>query len=98
MFFCQIWNPEFLSWSGHANIKISCSANFAFWSDESGFSYGSSSKSFEKIMNVVLQFYELHVNYRHLALLCDVMTAKSHLMAITRHGISRQVRNFLFFF
>ncbi|GIY87703.1 DNA-directed RNA polymerase II subunit RPB1 [Caerostris extrusa] len=31
-----------------------------------------------------------YVNYRHLALLCDVMTAKGHLMAITRHGINRQ--------
>lgn len=47
-------------------------------------------KSIEKEMNVVLQFYGLYVNYRHLALLCDVMTAKGHLMAITRHGINRQ--------
>lgn len=30
-----------------------------------------------------------YVNYRHLALLCDVMTAKGTLMAITRHGINR---------
>jgi DNA-directed RNA polymerase II subunit RPB1 len=41
-------------------------------------------------MNAVLSFYGLYVNYRHLALLCDVMTAKGHLMAITRHGINRQ--------
>uniref|UniRef100_A0A069DYA6 DNA-directed RNA polymerase subunit n=1 Tax=Panstrongylus megistus TaxID=65343 RepID=A0A069DYA6_9HEMI len=47
-------------------------------------------KSVEKEMNSVLQFYGLYVNYRHLALLCDVMTAKGHLMAITRHGINRQ--------
>ncbi|CAL8094787.1 unnamed protein product [Orchesella dallaii] len=47
-------------------------------------------KSVEKEMNMVLQFYGLYVNYRHLALLCDVMTAKGHLMAITRHGINRQ--------
>ncbi|XP_051155839.1 DNA-directed RNA polymerase II subunit RPB1 [Leptopilina boulardi] len=47
-------------------------------------------KSIEKEMNTVLQFYGLYVNYRHLALLCDVMTAKGHLMAITRHGINRQ--------
>ena len=53
-------------------------------------------KSVEKEMNAVLQFYGLYVNYRHLALLCDVMTAKGHLMAITRHGINRQV--FLTFF
>ena len=48
-------------------------------------------KSVEKEMNAVLHFYGLYVNYRHLALLCDVMTAKGHLMAITRHGINRQV-------
>ena len=48
-------------------------------------------KSVEKEINAVLQFYGLYVNYRHLALLCDVMTAKGHLMAITRHGINRQV-------
>ncbi|KAK2717573.1 hypothetical protein QYM36_006380 [Artemia franciscana] len=47
-------------------------------------------KSIEKEMNAVLQFYGLYVNYRHLALLCDVMTAKGYLMAITRHGINRQ--------
>ncbi|XP_039954795.1 DNA-directed RNA polymerase II subunit RPB1-like [Bactrocera tryoni] len=47
-------------------------------------------KSIEKEMNNVLQFYGLYVNYRHLALLCDIMTAKGHLMAISRHGINRQ--------
>uniref|UniRef100_A0A2P2HWC8 DNA-directed RNA polymerase subunit n=2 Tax=Hirondellea gigas TaxID=1518452 RepID=A0A2P2HWC8_9CRUS len=47
-------------------------------------------KSVEKEMNAVLMFYGLYVNYRHLALLCDVMTSKGHLMAITRHGINRQ--------
>ncbi|XP_054731469.1 DNA-directed RNA polymerase II subunit RPB1-like isoform X2 [Anastrepha obliqua] len=47
-------------------------------------------KSIEKEMNNVLQFYGLYVNYRHLALLCDIMTAKGHIMAITRHGINRQ--------
>jgi DNA-directed RNA polymerase II subunit RPB1 len=29
------------------------------------------------------------VNYRHLAILCDVMTSRGHLMGITRHGINR---------
>ena len=47
-------------------------------------------KSVEKEIFFVLNFYGLYVNYRHLALLCDVMTAKGHLMAITRHGINRQ--------
>lgn len=48
-------------------------------------------RSVEREMSTVLNFYGLYVNYRHLALLCDVMTAKGHLMAITRHGINRQV-------
>ncbi|KAJ3172288.1 DNA-directed RNA polymerase II subunit rpb1 [Geranomyces variabilis] len=30
-----------------------------------------------------------YVNYRHLALLCDIMTQRGALMAITRHGINR---------
>jgi len=47
-------------------------------------------KSIEKEMDLVLSFYGLYVNYRHLSMLCDVMTAKGHLMAITRHGINRQ--------
>ena len=41
-------------------------------------------------MNHVISFDGSYVNYRHLALLCDVMTTKGHLMAITRHGINRQ--------
>lgn len=47
-------------------------------------------RSVEREIFTVLNFYGLYVNYRHLALLCDVMTAKGHLMAITRHGINRQ--------
>ena len=47
-------------------------------------------KAVEKEMNHVISFDASYVNYRHLALLCDVMTAKGHLMAITRHGINRQ--------
>ena len=34
--------------------------------------------------------YGLYVNYRHLPLSCDVMTAKGYLMAITRLGINKQ--------
>jgi DNA-directed RNA polymerase II subunit RPB1 len=37
----------------------------------------------------VIEFDGSYVNYRHLALLCDVMTTRGHLMAITRHGINR---------
>jgi len=47
-------------------------------------------KAVEQEMNHVISFDGSYVNYRHLALLCDVMTAKGHLMAITRHGINRQ--------
>jgi DNA-directed RNA polymerase II subunit RPB1 len=37
----------------------------------------------------VIEFDGSYVNYRHLAMLCDVMTQKGYLMAITRHGINR---------
>lgn len=37
----------------------------------------------------VIAFDGSYVNYRHLALLVDVMTNRGHLMAITRHGINR---------
>jgi DNA-directed RNA polymerase II subunit RPB1 len=47
-------------------------------------------KAIEKEMFNVISFDGSYVNYRHLALLCDIMTAKGHLMAITRHGINRQ--------
>ena len=47
-------------------------------------------KALEQELNNVLSFDGSYVNYRHVALLCDVMTTKGHLMAITRHGINRQ--------
>lgn len=37
----------------------------------------------------VIEFDGSYVNYRHLALLCDLMTSRGILMAITRHGINR---------
>ncbi|KAK9467549.1 hypothetical protein V1512DRAFT_237214 [Lipomyces arxii] len=43
---------------------------------------------YREILNVIA-FDGSYVNYRHLALLVDVMTARGHLMAITRHGINR---------
>jgi len=36
----------------------------------------------------VIEFDGFYVNYRHLALLCDLMTHRGMLMAITRHGIN----------
>ncbi|KAJ1914006.1 DNA-directed RNA polymerase II core subunit rpo21 [Mycoemilia scoparia] len=43
---------------------------------------------FKEVRNVI-QFDGSYVNYRHLALLVDLMTARGHLTAITRHGINR---------
>ncbi|CAN6481632.1 unnamed protein product [Victoria cruziana] len=40
-------------------------------------------------LRVVISFDGSYVNYRHLAILCDTMTYRGHLMAITRHGINR---------
>ncbi|KAL5518423.1 RPO21_1 [Sanghuangporus vaninii] len=40
-------------------------------------------------MRNVIEFDGSYVNYRHLALLCDLMTHRGTLMAITRHGINR---------
>ncbi|KAJ6451309.1 DNA-directed RNA polymerase II, subunit 1 [Mycena sanguinolenta] len=37
----------------------------------------------------VIEFEASYVNYRHLALLCDLMTHRGTLMPITRHGINR---------
>jgi DNA-directed RNA polymerase II subunit RPB1 len=37
----------------------------------------------------VIEFDGSYVNYRHLAILCDTMTHRGQLMAITRHGINR---------
>ena len=40
-------------------------------------------------LRFVLGSYGIYVNYRHLSTLCDVMTQKGILTAITRHGINR---------
>ena len=47
-------------------------------------------KAIEIELYHVISFDGSYINYRHLALLCDIMTTKGHLMAITRHGINRQ--------
>lgn len=46
-------------------------------------------KAILRELTTVLAFDGSEVNYRHLALLVDVMTSRGHLMAITRHGINR---------
>ncbi|KAK3014995.1 hypothetical protein RJ639_007248 [Escallonia herrerae] len=40
-------------------------------------------------LRAVISFDGSYVNYRHLAILCDTMTYRGHLMAITRHGFNR---------
>jgi DNA-directed RNA polymerase II subunit RPB1 len=40
-------------------------------------------------LRAVISFDGSYVNYRHLAILADVMTYRGHLLAITRHGINR---------
>ncbi|WFD00426.1 DNA-directed RNA polymerase [Malassezia yamatoensis] len=42
----------------------------------------------KEIRNVI-EFDGSYVNYRHLALLVDIMTSQGTMMAITRHGINR---------
>ena len=42
-----------------------------------------------KELRSVIEFDGSKVNFRHLALLCDLMTHHGHLVAITRHGINR---------
>ena len=40
-------------------------------------------------LRAVIEFDGSYVNYRHLAILCEVMTSRGHILAITRHGINR---------
>eukprot|EP00035_Acanthoeca_spectabilis_P006598 m.126620 g.126620 ORF g.126620 m.126620 type:complete len:1758 (-) comp13577_c0_seq1:55-5328(-) len=47
-------------------------------------------KSIDTEMQAVISFGGSYVNQRHLSLLCDTMTSRGYLMAITRHGINRQ--------
>lgn len=42
-----------------------------------------------KELRSVIEFDGAYVNYRHLAMLCDIMPFRGHIMAITRHGINR---------
>lgn len=46
-------------------------------------------KSLINELRFVLGSYGIYVNYRHLSTLCDIMTARGILTAITRHGINR---------
>jgi len=46
-------------------------------------------QALQKELSLVLKAYGIYVNYRHLAILCDVMTQRGQLMSITRNGINR---------
>mmetsp|Transcript_1124 Transcript_1124/g.1872 ORF Transcript_1124/g.1872 Transcript_1124/m.1872 type:complete len:1737 (-) Transcript_1124:140-5350(-) len=46
-------------------------------------------KSLLTELRSVIEFDGSYVNYRHLAMLVDVMTFRGYLMSITRHGINR---------
>ncbi len=41
-------------------------------------------------LRAVISFDGSYVNYRHLAMLTDIMTFRGALMSITRHGVNRQ--------
>ena len=40
-------------------------------------------------LRAVIEFDGSYVNYRHLSMLCDMMTYRGHILAVTRHGINR---------
>jgi DNA-directed RNA polymerase II subunit RPB1 len=42
-----------------------------------------------KEINVVFNYFNIYVNYRHIALLAETITAQGKLMAISRNGINR---------
>ena len=42
-----------------------------------------------KEINEVIEYGGSYVNYRHLSLLCDIMTTRGNLMSIDRFGINR---------
>jgi DNA-directed RNA polymerase II subunit RPB1 len=48
-------------------------------------------KAIEREINQLISFDGPYVNYRHLALLCDIMTTKGYLMAITRCGTNYEM-------
>lgn len=48
-------------------------------------------QSLLKEIRVILDAYNIYVNYRHLTTLCDLMTTRGQLTSISRHGINRVV-------
>ena len=46
-------------------------------------------KSLVQELRNVLKPYGIYVNYRHISILCDLMTQKGILTSITRHGLNR---------
>ena len=46
-------------------------------------------KSLLRELRNVLKPYGIYVNYRHISILCDLMTQRGYLTSITRHGLNR---------
>ena len=46
-------------------------------------------KSLVQELRNVLKPYGIYVNYRHISILCDLMTQKGFLTSITRHGLNK---------
>ena len=46
-------------------------------------------KSLLRELRNVLKPYGIYVNYRHISILCDLMTQRGFLTSITRHGLNR---------
>ena len=46
-------------------------------------------KSLLRELRMVLKPYGIYVNYRHISILCDLMTQRGILTSITRHGLNR---------
>jgi len=78
--------------SGFGSL-VSCTASWQ--SSLLKMSYSSAGSSKRSLMKHERAHTHTHTHTlrvctrRHLAILCDVMTARGHLMAITRHGINR---------
>jgi DNA-directed RNA polymerase II subunit RPB1 len=46
-------------------------------------------KAIMKEIRVVLEFFTIYVNYRHISMLADVICMNGKFMAISRNGINR---------
>lgn len=59
------------------------------WDVYNNFGIEAARRSLLREIRLVLEFFNIYVNYRHVALLADCITASGRLMAISRTGINR---------